>query len=156
MELYCKNTRELMSTNIDDVAHNMFYKLCIIPPKEYYKPGKNDTKTYKEYKKKMRKQISKIKNFIPLYDIKTKNIYLISSENVYYRVMHQHHRYINKYIKTLVSNVLNKINNGDKDTIIGDEKLDNAYKHKIEKNVDYIDCFNLKIMKKTFYELFFN
>lgn len=44
----------------------------------------------------VRKELSKIEDKIPLYDVYTENIYLIKKFNVYIRVMHQNYRFLKK------------------------------------------------------------
>jgi hypothetical protein len=47
----------------------------------------------KKYLKEFKINVSKIEDKIPLYDIKTENMYLILKFNVYDRVIHESYRF---------------------------------------------------------------
>jgi hypothetical protein len=128
------------------VLYELYYNLAIIPPfneLEYFITYNNiPIDNIKKYIKKLKKNISKLDYNLILYDIKSKNIYLITDENVYYRVNINDYRlptndFLNTYKLTL--NNLNL-----KDDLSDDEKY---YKEKLIKNINILSCFNFKVLK---------
>ena len=137
-----------------DILNELYYNLSIIPnikELDYYILYNNlpidDTK---KYIKKLKKNISKLDNNLVLYDIKSKNIYLITDENVYYRVNINDYRLPTENLLKTFIKTLDKINL--KSDLTNDEIY---YKEKLIKNINFLSCFDLKVLKETYYKLFY-
>jgi hypothetical protein len=89
-------------------------------------------------KKKDIDSLSKYTDYIPMYDIYSDTIYPIASENINYRLLKCHYRFITEEIKQWIQNKLNK--------------LDNDMRQKYIDNLNIINCYNLDILEKTSYE----
>jgi hypothetical protein len=139
MKYYIKdknnNINEIEETNIIQYLYN---KLGIIAKEKY-----ND----KEYKH-IKKNISLLESDIPLFDIYSQNIYIIKPENLYYRITESHYRFPNKKIINLLINTLNTLKKNN-------SNINNYYIEKLNKNIRFLSNFNLVILKKTFYKLFY-
>ena len=128
--------KSLKSIDFDNIYHELYYNLGMINKDKY---------SAKEYKD-LKIQISKNDKFLPLYDIFSKNFYIINSENIYNRVHHFHYRVptteiIERLQKTLIS--------------FTDKTLE-SYKEKILKNINFIKNFDLDTLEKNYYKLFSN
>ena len=127
--------KSLKSIVFDNIYHELYYNLGMINKDKY---------SAKEYKD-LKIQISKNDKFLPLYDIFSKNFYIINSENIYNRVHHFHYRVptteiIERLQKTLIS--------------FTDKTLE-SYKEKILKNINFIKNFDLDTLEKNYYKLFY-
>jgi hypothetical protein len=80
------------------------------------------------------KKISRSKHKIPMFDIKSNNIYLIFFENVYERLTYNDYRFID-------NTLINSFN-------INDEK-----ENKMKK---FMENYNLKTLMKTYYKIFYD
>jgi hypothetical protein len=116
----------------DDIIQELYYSLARIS-KKYTKSQKNKIKEY----------LAGLEEFIPLYDIFSKNIYIIHSENVYVRVTDFHYRFPNASIIKRIKQTLKVLSNDD------------IFKEKLEKNVAFLDNFDMGILEKTYYKLFY-
>lgn len=86
---------------------------------------------YNDYIDYSKIKIWKLKNFIPLYDIKTKNIYLIQWKNVFFRITKCNYRYLDENILNMFMDVYDKILKKDKSVILDDNKeMYDIYKEK--------------------------
>jgi len=97
------------------------------------------------HKIKIKKKIDKIKlskydELIPMYDIYSKQIYPITSLNIYYRLKNCHYRFINIEVKNWFINQLKKL-----------DKKSKLYK-KIESNIKIINNYDLDTLEKTSYQ----
>ena len=122
------------NVHIDDVLHELYYNLAIINENKY---------TAIEYKN-LQKLISHNEDLIPLYDIFSKNIYLVNGENVFTRVIKFHYRLPNK---NMVKKLLKTI-----------ESIDSSlteYKEKLVKNINFIKNFDFDTLERTYYKLFY-
>jgi hypothetical protein len=98
-----------------------------------------------EIKLKNKEDKIKLSNFndiIPMFDIYSQKIYPINKENVYYRLIDCHYRFINDEIKDWIKNKLNKAK---------DELLKNIFK----LNLEIISNYDLSTLEKTSYETFY-
>ena len=92
-----------------------------------------------------KKDIIKVSNsdkYIPLYDIFSKNIYIINAQNIYHRVNNYHYR-----LPTL--KIMNKIKESLENTDV------EAFKEKMTKNINFMNNFNLDELEKNYYKLYF-
>lgn len=96
--------------------------------------------------KKLKEEISKIEDKIPLYDIYSENIYLITKENVYNRVKKEYYRLPDK---ELLDNIKkSKPDNNDplKERILRKKKL----------MLKFMEIYDLDILKDTYVKVFYN
>ncbi len=91
----------------------------------------------------------------PLYDITTNNIYLIDKENIYSRIVNENYRFpdlfILEYLKSkvgLYTEEVSKIEN-DEDNYLVLLKISN-----IKKSIEFLNFFNLEILKEKFIKIF--
>jgi len=113
---------KIIDIDENEVLYNLYYNLAVLP----------DSKTLKDNKiNELKINISKIDNYIPLYDIYSKKIYLIKPNDVYDKVINFYYRPLTK----LLYEYLKSIKTSDK-------KLD----EKLKKNLLVMDNFDLKIL----------
>jgi hypothetical protein len=136
MLLNIKN--KLVDIKILDVLYNIYYNLAEIPTKEQLK--KHKIKNPDEYIIQIKKEISQIDNFIPLYSVFSKNIYLVHPTDVYSKVINYYNRPLTNelydYLKTIKTN-------------------DKSLKEKIQKNIKFMDNFDLQILEQTYIKTFY-
>ncbi len=119
----------------------------------------NNKKIQKELKSKSKKELydditiklSSIEHKVPLYDIYTENIYLITKHDVYERVTRQHYRFPEQEL-------LNKIN--DKKEVLSnnvniEDKLLVRKIKKMELLLNFMKCFNLDMLFNTYVKVFY-
>jgi len=122
---------KIIDIDENEVLYNLYYNLAVLP----------DSKTLKDNKiNELKINISKIDNYIPLYDIYSKNIYLIRPNDVYDKVINFYYRPLTK----LLYEYLKSIKTSDK-------KLD----EKLKKNLLFMDNFDLKILEETYIKTFY-
>ena len=105
--------------------------LRMLDEKEYSKIG-----TYKDYEKNIKDCMSKIEDYIPLFDIFSEKMFMINKHNVYNRVMNENYRIINFELV---------------DKLIG-ENDDKKYTNLINFMTKY---YNFKKLEKTYMMLFY-
>ena len=184
--LYYKDDNIIKKTKFDDVLDNLYEQKAQLPTEEhinnYLKTGK-DTKI-KEYLKSktpseiiqdIKVSISKINNKVPLYDEYTKNLYLISKENVYKRVVREYYRFPDKSLITilvdkkdelspLVKN-LEKTNSNKSKNL---SELSSIHYGELHKNIrlqreyrklklmlEFLNSFNNEILYDTYVRVFY-
>ena len=86
-------------------------------------------------------KLSQYTGYIPMYDIYSDSIYPISCDNLSYRLLKCHYRFITKEVKQWIQNKLDKMDKSLEDMI-----------QKYTNNLAIIDCYNLEILEKTSYE----
>lgn len=102
--LYYKDDNIIKKTKFEDVLDNLYYQKANVPTEEhineYIKKGTDNkiidylkSNSANEIIDEIKKSISKINNKVPLYDEYTKNLYIITKENVYRRVVHESYRF---------------------------------------------------------------
>lgn len=123
---------------VDDITilNELYYNLGILDTKKY---SKNELIEKK-------KEISRLDNSIPLFDIYSKNIYLINSSNVYSRIIFHHYRLPNKKILNMLKSTL--------ETLLKSEKKD-FYLEKLQKNINFILNYDLPILEQTYFKVFY-
>ncbi|QKF94079.1 hypothetical protein QKU48_gp0621 [Fadolivirus algeromassiliense] len=118
--LYYKDDKTIKETKYEDVFDMLYYLKAVVPEeehiKEYIKTGKNNK--IKEYFKatkediiiqKIKDEISKIDNKVPLYDELKRNLFIIPKELVYKRVTYDSYRFPDKRLLTLLKEKRNKL-----------------------------------------------
>lgn len=115
---------------------------------EYFKD-----KNYDKCINKIKKNISMITTYVPLYDIYTKNLYLITCENVYNRVVYQYYRFTNKQMVTYLKNKhfeLSEKSKSETDILLIREV------RKLGLMIDFLNQLNLEVLEKTYIYVFYN
>lgn len=148
MKYYLKYPNNIIKdVNENNVLDELYLKLAILPNEE-------DLEEYvdnpKEYLINIKKNISKITKYIPLFDIYTKNLYIINPENVYFRIMEYNYRLpddsIVKYIQETINEYDKKKNRN---------KFINDFLETLNKNIKFLNCFDLPTLKETFYKVYY-
>jgi hypothetical protein len=128
--------KTIKTTDINNILNELYYNLAVIAKSKY---------TEKEIKN-IKKEIALIDTHIPLFDVYSKNIYLINKENIYNRI-------INNYYRLPTKNIIEILIKTKKN--IEKSKTKNLYLEKLNKNINFISNFNLKILENTYYKLFY-
>jgi len=138
MLLNIKNN--LLDIKNSDILYNIYYNLAELPKVEQLKKYHKDIKNPKEYIDELRIEISKIDNFIPLYSVFSKNIYLVKPEEVYSKIINNYNRPLTedlyKYLKNIKTN-------------------DKILQEKIQKNINFMNNFDLLILEQTYIKTFY-
>lgn len=79
-------------------------------------------------------KLSEYQEIIPMYDIYSEKIYPINKENIYYRLIYCHYRFINEEVKNWIQNQFKK------------DKEAHSY------NLEIINNYNVDVLLKTSYE----
>ena len=125
--------KKIIDIEESKVLYNLYYNLAELPTILLLK--KNKIIKPNIYLKELKQSISKINNFIPLYDIFSKNIYLVLPTELYSK--------ITKYYFRPLTN----------DLLVYLEKIkthDILYQEKIKKNINFMKNFDLKILEETY------
>lgn len=133
------------------VIDELYYKLARVP-KVSELPKGYDTK----YITELRKQISLREEYIPLFDIYTKNIYLIEPDNLYVRIAKNDFRLPDEETMRLVKQQLvryEKIIKGYKKSDV--PKYYTYYVEQLNKHINFLSSFDFDTLRKTFYRMFF-
>ena len=171
--LFYPKINKIIETNDTDIIDKMYNELAVIPSKEQFEKYKNiidllkinDIGTIIDLIERYKKYISKLSNKIPLFDYNTKNIYLINYEDVYQKVTIYNYRFPNKKIINLLQETLNDLallynTNTNTNTNTNKNKNNNKtewinnYIEKINKNLNFLNNFDLIILKQTYQEAF--
>ncbi len=104
--------------------------------KEFINKIFNNEKSIKSKNDKIK--LSKYEELIPMYDIYSEKIYPISKENIYYRLIHCHYRFINDEIKKWIEN-----------------KYKKRKEQKLLDNLKIIDNYDLDTLMDTSYKLLY-
>jgi hypothetical protein len=123
------------SIDLDNVIEELYYNLGTINKKKY-----NSKELIS-----IKKELSKSDKYLPLYDIYSKNFYIINSDNVYNRTMFFHYRVPTEKIIKRLNSTLKQFT---------DKALD-SYKEKIIKNLNFIENFDLITLEKNYFKLFY-
>ena len=103
--------------------------------------------------KKQKEELSHYTDFIPMYDIYTDSIYPISSEQLNFRLLTCHYRFITDEVKQWIINKLediNKLIQTNTDEIKHTTFIEK--KQKYINNIGIINNYDLNILEKTSYE----
>jgi len=107
------------------------------------KPSKNVTQTQI---KAMREQLSKSVERIPLYDVYSRDIYLIKKKNLYRRVVKDSYRFPDQKFLDQLKELLK--------TLIKDPSA-KLYRKKVEKNIKFLTNFDLQTLEQTYVSAFY-
>ena len=99
----------------------------------------NDPKKRIQLKNKEDKiKLSKYNEFIPMFDIYSEKIYPIRKDNIYYRLLFCHYRFINNEVKKWIENKYKKD------------------KEKYKYNIDIISNYDIETLLKTSYQTLYD
>ena len=148
MKYYLKYPNNIIKDiNENNVLDELYLKLAILPNEE-------DLEKYvdnpKEYLINIKKNISKITKYIPLFDIYTKNLYIINPENVYFRIMEYNYRLPDDSIVNYIQETINEYNKKK-----NRNKFINDFLETLNKNIKFLNCFDLPTLKETFYKVYY-
>jgi hypothetical protein len=121
-----------------DVLYNLYYNLGEIPKKEILK--KNKIKNIDTFLKELKILISQIDNYIPLYDIFSKNIYLVKPSDLYEKINKEYNRPLTNELFNVLKNI---------------ETNDKIYQEKLDKNIKFMENFDLKILEETYIKTYY-
>lgn len=121
--------------DIDDVIEELYFKLGMINKSKY------NEKEFDE----IRRELSMNDKFMPLYDLYSKNFYIINAENVYNRIVNYHYRLPDEKVLELIKKTI--------DGLKEEEMTD--YKEKLIKNYQFMKNFDLGVLKKNYYKMFY-
>ena len=125
-----------------NVLHELYYGLAVLNKNKYTNEELENAKV----------MLSMIETEIPMFDIFSKNFYLITASNIFTRVNNHHYRIPSKKSIEVLNRTLKQIES------VNDPKLKNAskdYCEKIQKNINFIENFNLNVLKNQYYKLFY-
>lgn len=100
-------------------------------------------------------KISKIESHIPLYDIFTKNIYIIQKRNVYYRVVKNDYRFPDKLIQNDMKVLRDKLNNKMNIKKNKNDKILLRRIRKLDLAINFMNNYDLDTLKSTYLDLFY-
>ncbi len=126
---------QIKSVDTEHILNELYYKLAVLDKSKY--------KTSELEQAKIK--ISLIDSAIPLFDIYSKNLYLIQASNVYSRVIFHHYRLPNKKIINILESTLKKIKDSNRANYI----------EKLTKNLNFIYNFNLETLEQTYWKVFY-
>jgi hypothetical protein len=149
MQYYLKYTNgDIKNIIKDNVIDELYLNLAVLPTEEELKKY---VKNPKEYLKEVKINIAKITKYIPLFDIYTKNLYIINPENVYYRIMEYNYRLPDESIVKYIQDTINEYTKKKKKN-----KFINDFLETLNKNNKFLNCFDLPTLKKTFYKIYYD
>jgi hypothetical protein len=119
------------------VLHDLYYKLGTI----------DDSKYSKDELKQVKKDLSRIESDIPMFDIYSKNFYLINAPNIFTRVNNHHYRIPSIKSIEILENTLKQLDKSSSSFI--------DYREKIVKNINFISNFDLDVLQSNYYKLFY-
>ena len=182
--LYYNKHKTIKETEFDNVISDLYELDATIPTtkqiKDYIANGSNNK--IKNYFKnneasdiidKIKKSISKIDNKIPLYDTYKRNLFIISKEFVYKRVIYQFYRFPDKILielltkrKKILEPLINKLKIKSLGKTLSKIELSNNEKinygniqekinleteyHKLELMLDFLKSFDIDILETTY------
>lgn len=121
-----------------EVLYNLYYNLAELPNSSLLK--KKKIKKPLEYIIQLKEDISRLNNFIPLYDIFSKNIYLIKPNQIYDKIIKYYFRPLTNELLLYLKNI---------------KTHDTTYKEKINKNIQFMNNFDLQILEETYIKTFY-
>lgn len=171
--LYNNINDELVIVERNMVMSNLYYGNYRLPKVDDFKKIKDveiisytKKKTPEEIIEDIKKEISKIDNKIPLYDIKSKNLYLVDASDVYRQIMIENYRFPDVSLFNLLNDTKKNIENIAKKEFniskpseiktkanIGIE-LKSEY-NKLLLALSFLEYFDLNILEETFVKTFY-
>lgn len=125
----------IQKVNYSDVLDELYYSLAVVYSDKYNEKELEDIK----------KSLSLSNDSIPLFDIFSRNVYLVKRQDVFNRVTNYHYR-------LPTENTMNLLKDNLK---IEEEKESKNYGEKLIKNINFLSNFNFEVLKNNFYRLVF-
>lgn len=147
--LYNPKKDNIIELKDNDVIDDLYNNLSMIPTEQQLK--KYDKTIKKEYINELKNYISKLNNKLPLFDYATKNIYLISYDDIFNKVSIDNYRFPNNNILELLKSTITEIEN-----LKSNSEWIPKYIKKLKKNLNFLSNFNLQILKETFIDVYLN
>jgi hypothetical protein len=148
LKYYLKYTNgEIKNIKEDNVLDELYLNLAVLPSEEELKKY---VKNPKEYLKEIKIKIAKITKYIPLFDIQTKNLYIINPENIYFRIMEHNYRLPDESIVKHIQDTIHEYTKKKKNKFI------NNFLEILNKNNKFLNCFDLPTLKETFYKIYYD
>ncbi|AYV81210.1 MAG: ADP-ribosyltransferase exoenzyme domain protein [Harvfovirus sp.] len=98
----------------------------------------------------IKRNISKLDDKIPLYDIYSQNLYLITKFNVYNRVVYQHYRFPTK---TFIDRLRNAVRILEVNQTT--DPLEQRKRRKLLLMVSFLRSFNIDVLQNTYIKVFY-
>jgi hypothetical protein len=133
------------------VISELYYKLARVPTKKELPKGFKES-----YIMELKKRISQRTEFIPLFDIHTKNIYIIEPDNLYQRIAKHDYRLPDEKTGNIIMKQLHKytkiINSYGKKEV---PKYFTYYVEQLNKHISFLNNYDIGTLTSTFYRVFF-
>jgi hypothetical protein len=155
--LYVYESNSIINFNDDEVMNKLYYLEAHIPTKENIANAKMDKSISSFFEKydydkcirSIKKSISQTEEWIPMYDIYSENVYLVSKFDVYHRTIYQFYRFPEqKFYDNLQLRVSKKITSNADPIVL--RKI-----RKMNLMIDFLSNFDLKILEDTFIKVFY-
>lgn len=148
--IYNKKTFELIDSG--KILSLLYENKACVPTKQLILENKKNTGVNilklltNEYLTKIKIEISKIDDKIPLYDIYNMDIYLINKENVYTRVINDHYRITDNELYSMLVDQYNRL----KEKKIEDNINIKYILTKFKKNISFLNNFDIDTLKQRY------
>ena len=152
--LYDNNKNKIVKMKPDNVLDKLYNLNVKVPTldeikdNDLFKLFKN--KTAQEILNKIKKNISKIEEKVPLYDPVSENIYLINKNNVYDRIVFQDYRFPEKDLIKEFEDKKNKLTSEKSEDEIIQRKI-----RKLKLNIMFMNYFDIDTLYKTYIKVFY-
>ncbi len=155
--LYYIDNQSIKEVDDKYIIDDLYYQIAKIPSQEQLKDYNMSVDDIKNY-------ISKLEYKIPLYDEYTKNLYIITRENVYDKVIRKFYRFPDQYLIDIFNKRLNKLKQKvDKSKEIKkDDYKSKQYIIFLEREysklllmIDFLSQFNIDLLKETYVRVFY-
>jgi hypothetical protein len=148
--LFCKREDTIKKIPVTDAMFEIYLK-CRIPTESELKANNIKTSV-----KDIKKIISSIDSYIPLYDVFTFNIYIIQKRNVYIRVMDHDYRFPDELIMENIKKArlakIKKLKNNQE--LEKDEVFIRSIR-KADLMIDFMNQFDINILYNTYLDTFY-
>lgn len=168
--LYLYNEKDLKEIPLESVVDKLYFQDARLPIekeiKKYIKDGKN--KKIVKYLKEnsiddMKRNISGIDNKIPLYDVYKNNMFIITRDSVYKKVIYEHFRLLdNKLLSQLEKRMdnlemkLDGLKNARKGSKEEHDKILLERKHrKLKLIIEFMGNYDIGVLENTYTNIFY-
>ena len=159
--LYYKSINDIRIADSNDAIDDLYYQRASIPTQqqvEKYLANKSNIKSdITEYFNNIgtnegiiliKKTLSAIESKIPLYDIFSQNLYIISKLNVYNRVVYHHYRFPTERFMTKLRSLIGESYNKN-------DILERRRHRKFVLMLAFLESFDLDILYRTYTLVFY-
>jgi hypothetical protein len=130
----------------DQVMQELYSKLAMLPSRADLKGRVKNATTYIA---QLRVMISKIDKVVPMFDVNSKNVYIIGIDNVYFRFVKQNYRLPDEGTIQYLENTIKRF-----PIIKNQTKVMKKYIDTLSKNINFLKCFHFPTLKETFWSIF--